>query len=102
MVVLQDYTITIYLNQYWTDERLTNGNLSASTSLTLTGDFADKIWVPDTFFANDKNSFLHDVTEKNKMIRLYGNGSVVYGMRQVSLFTFTNILEEGLLNIRMT
>ncbi|XP_065933308.1 gamma-aminobutyric acid receptor subunit beta isoform X2 [Magallana gigas] len=79
--VNMDYTITIYLNQYWTDERLTHGNLSTSTSLTLTGDFADKIWVPDTFFANDKNSFLHDVTEKNKMIRLYGNGSVVYGMR---------------------
>lgn len=86
IVVLQDYTITIYLNQYWTDERLTHGNLSTSTSLTLTGDFADKIWVPDTFFANDKNSFLHDVTEKNKMIRLYGNGSVVYGMRQVSTY----------------
>lgn len=86
MVVLQDYTITIYLNQYWTDERLTHGNLSTPTSLTLTGDFTDKIWVPDTFFANDKNSFLHDVTEKNKMIRLYGNGSVVYGMRQVSTY----------------
>ena len=26
-------------------------------------------------------SFLHDVTEKNKMVRLYGDGSVAYGMR---------------------
>jgi len=26
-------------------------------------------------------SFLHDVTEKNKMVRLYGDGSVTYGMR---------------------
>ncbi|XP_062576430.1 gamma-aminobutyric acid receptor subunit beta-like [Saccostrea cucullata] len=78
--VNMDYTITIYLNQYWTDERLTHDNQS-SACITLTGNFADKIWVPDTFFANDKNSFLHDVTEKNKMIRLYGNGSVIYGMR---------------------
>ena len=45
------------------------------------GAFAEKIWVPDTFLANDKNSFLHDITEKNKMVRLYGNGSLVYGMR---------------------
>jgi len=49
--------------------------------MTLTGDFTEKIWVPDTFFANDKLSFLHTVTEKNHMIRLYGDGSIVYGMR---------------------
>ena len=76
----QDYTITIYLNQYWRDERLqfdTNPNVS----MTLTGDFAEKIWVPDTFFANDKHSYLHDVTEKNKMVRLKGDGSIAYGMR---------------------
>ena len=52
-----------------------------SVAFFIAGDFAEKIWVPDTFFANDKNSFLHDVTEKNKMIRLFGNGSIIYGMR---------------------
>lgn len=79
-LVLQDYTITLYLNQYWIDERLVYSN-NSDDNLTLTGDFAENIWVPDTFFANDKNSFLHDITEKNKMIRLFGNGSIVYGMR---------------------
>ena len=69
----------MYLNQYWRDERLAYSN--RDEQMTLTGDFAEKIWVPDTFFANDKHSFLHDVTEKNKMVRLYGNGSVAYGMR---------------------
>ena len=24
---------------------------------------------------------MHDVTEKNKMIKLFGNGDVIYGMR---------------------
>uniref|UniRef100_A0A2C9K8H3 Uncharacterized protein n=1 Tax=Biomphalaria glabrata TaxID=6526 RepID=A0A2C9K8H3_BIOGL len=85
----RDYTITMYLNQYWQDERLQfiyndsldlGENRSVDT-MTLTGAFAEKIWVPDTFLANDKNSFLHDITEKNKMVRLYGNGSLVYGMR---------------------
>ena len=52
--------------------------------MTLTGDFAEKIWVPDTFFANDKHSFLHDVTEKNKMVRLHGDGHIAYGMRYVT------------------
>ena len=78
----QDFTITIYLNQYWRDDRLAFSRNPAD-NMTLTGDFAEKIWVPDTFFANDKHSFLHDVTEKNKMIRLDGDGSIVYGMRRV-------------------
>ncbi|XP_031368932.1 gamma-aminobutyric acid receptor subunit beta-like isoform X1 [Apis dorsata] len=77
--VNMDYTITMYLNQYWKDERLAFSQ--EEEVLTLSGDFAEKIWVPDTFFANDKNSFLHDVTERNKLVRLSGDGSVTYGMR---------------------
>ena len=26
-------------------------------------------------------SFLHDVTEQNKMVRLHGDGAITYGMR---------------------
>jgi len=78
--VSMDYTITMYLNQYWKDERL-SFSPEEDKVLTLSGDFAEKIWVPDTFFANDKNSFLHDVTEQNKMVRLHGDGAITYGMR---------------------
>uniref|UniRef100_A0A1I8IT09 Gamma-aminobutyric acid receptor subunit beta-like n=1 Tax=Macrostomum lignano TaxID=282301 RepID=A0A1I8IT09_9PLAT len=78
---LQDYTITMYLNQYWTDHRLAFDLASPNRSMTLTGHFASRIWVPDTFLANDKHSYLHDVTEQNKMVRLYGDGRIVYGMR---------------------
>ena len=49
----QDYTITMYLNQYWKDERLAFSS-EENKVLILSGDFAEKIWVPDTFFANDK------------------------------------------------
>ena len=77
--VNMDYTVTIYLYQYWRDERLIFGN--DQDYLTLMGDFAEQIWVPDTFFANDKFAFLHDVTEKNKMIKIFGNGEITYGLR---------------------
>lgn len=45
----------MYLNQYWKDDRLAFS--TNDEQLTLSGDFAEKIWVPDTFFANDKNRF---------------------------------------------
>ncbi|CAF0952152.1 unnamed protein product [Rotaria sp. Silwood1] len=80
--VNMDYTITLYLNQYWRDERLVFGN--KSDEMILTGEIIDKFWLPDTFFPNDKSAYLHDVTEKNKMIRLYGNGEILYGMRFTS------------------
>ena len=77
-----DYTLTLYLNQYWRDDRLAFGN--SSEEMTLTGEIIDKFWLPDTFFPNDKSAYLHDVTEKNKMIRLNGQGEILYGMRFTS------------------
>lgn len=61
MFDFQDYTITMYLNQYWKDERLAFSN--DEEILTLSGDFAEKIWVPDTFFANDKNRLVRSIVK---------------------------------------
>lgn len=70
---MQDFTLTMYLNQYWHDKRLAfrkdnqskfifrindlslQEDWQRKNVLTLPGEFAEKIWVPDTFFANDKN-----------------------------------------------
>jgi hypothetical protein len=51
----QDYTITIYLNQYWRDERLVFGK--PTDYFILMSDFTEKIWVPDTFFAVSRFNF---------------------------------------------
>jgi len=68
------------MTQYWRDSRLAF-SVRSDDNMTLAGDFADLIWLPDTHFTNDMVSFLHDVTELNRMVRLYGDGSVVYGLR---------------------
>ncbi|KAE9417957.1 hypothetical protein Angca_007342 [Angiostrongylus cantonensis] len=82
--VNMDYTITMYLHQYWTDERLSWSSVVPIKEMTLSGEFSQNIWVPDTFLANDKHSFLHEVTERNKMLRIRGDGKIAYGMRLTS------------------
>jgi gamma-aminobutyric acid receptor subunit beta len=38
--VNMDYTVTMYLHQYWRDERLSWGDSGRTHSMTLSGDFA--------------------------------------------------------------
>ncbi|KAM9766992.1 gamma-aminobutyric acid receptor subunit beta-3-like isoform 1-T1 [Menidia menidia] len=77
--VNMDYTLTMYFQQYWRDKRL--AYLGIPLNLTLDNRVADQLWVPDTYFLNDKKSFVHGVTVKNRMIRLHPDGTVLYGLR---------------------
>uniref|UniRef100_UPI00398F0DC7 gamma-aminobutyric acid receptor subunit beta-4-like isoform X1 n=2 Tax=Pristiophorus japonicus TaxID=55135 RepID=UPI00398F0DC7 len=77
--VNMDYTITMYFQQGWRDKRLSY--TAIPLNLTLDNRVADHLWLPDTYFLNDKKSFLHGVTVKNRMIRLHPDGSVLYGLR---------------------
>uniref|UniRef100_A0A8C2WM55 Gamma-aminobutyric acid type A receptor subunit beta3 n=1 Tax=Cyclopterus lumpus TaxID=8103 RepID=A0A8C2WM55_CYCLU len=77
--VNMDYTLTMYFQQYWRDKRLAYTGIPLN--LTLDNRVADQLWVPDTYFLNDKKSFVHGVTVKNRMIRLHPDGTVLYGLR---------------------
>lgn len=79
----QDYTLTMYFQQSWRDKRLSYTGIPLN--LTLDNRVADQLWVPDTYFINDKKSFVHGVTVKNRMIRLHPDGTVLYGLRYGSL-----------------
>ncbi|KAF0039438.1 hypothetical protein F2P81_007673 [Scophthalmus maximus] len=77
--VNMDYTLTMYFQQAWRDKRLSYSEIAYN--LTLDNRVADQLWVPDTYFLNDKKSFVHGVTVKNRMIRLHPDGTVLYGLR---------------------
>lgn len=90
----QDYTLTMYFQQYWRDKRL--AYVGIPLNLTLDNRVADQLWVPDTYFLNDKKSFVHGVTVKNRMIRLHPDGTVLYGLRWAFPFlTPKQIIEPG-------
>ncbi|KAI2534241.1 GABRB1 isoform 1, partial [Pan troglodytes] len=73
--VNMDYTLTMYFQQSWKDKRLSYSGIPLN--LTLDNRVADQLWVPDTYFLNDKKSFVHGVTVKNRMIRLHPDGTVL-------------------------
>ncbi|XP_039251857.1 gamma-aminobutyric acid receptor subunit beta-3-like [Styela clava] len=77
--VNMDYTLTLYFQQRWRDSRLAYRDLDAN--LTLDSRVVENIWVPDTYFVNDKKSFMHDITRKNIMLRMQPNGLITYGLR---------------------
>ncbi|XP_019633826.1 PREDICTED: gamma-aminobutyric acid receptor subunit beta-3-like [Branchiostoma belcheri] len=74
-----DYTITLFLRQYWNDDRLIFRGVNRT--LSLDGRLVEKLWVPDIFLVNAKQSFLHTVTVDNRLIRIFPNGDVLYGLR---------------------
>ncbi|KAB1259853.1 Gamma-aminobutyric acid receptor subunit beta-2 [Camelus dromedarius] len=79
VITEKDYTLTMYFQQAWRDKRLSYNVIPLN--LTLDNRVADQLWVPDTYFLNDKKSFVHGVTVKNRMIRLHPDGTVLYGLR---------------------
>ena len=49
--------------------------------LTMTD--ASKVWMPDTFFQNEKTGHFHNIIVPNVYIRIYPDGGVLYSIRSV-------------------
>ncbi|VDD92656.1 unnamed protein product, partial [Enterobius vermicularis] len=74
--VTMDYTIDLYLRQFWHDTRLAFESEDES-SLTIGIDMVNYIWTPDTFFPNGKKSFFHETTSHNSFLRIDKKGNVL-------------------------
>ena len=53
--------------------------------MTVGAEVAEKIWVPDTFFANEKSAYFHTATTPNTFLRISHNGDVLRSIRFVLL-----------------
>ena len=69
----------MYLRQAWRDPRLIfpppDGK---TTTLRLGMGKWQDIWIPDTFFRNEKRASFHDVTVPNRLMRLNATGHLWY------------------------
>ena len=79
--VCQNYQMSIYLRMTWVDPRL---EFSENVDHVLvSAKNIDQIWKPDLFFPNEEKADFHVVTLPNKLLRVYGNGTVLYSLRYV-------------------
>lgn len=81
--LLKDYSMDCYFRQQWRDRRLSF--LGPIKSLSLSIKMLERIWRPDTYFYNGKNSYVHTITVPNKFLRISQDGDILYSMRYVRL-----------------
>ena len=75
-----EYSVQITFREQWSDPRLKfdheNGRFNY---LTLTD--PKKVWMPDTFFRNEKQGHFHDILVQNAYVRVFPDGDVLYSIR---------------------
>lgn len=79
--VQMDFTTDFYFRQKWFDPRLEFKPVGQIDELCVGAEFAEKIWLPDTFFANEKIATFHKATTENTFIRVAHNGRVYRSIR---------------------
>lgn len=89
-----DYSIGMYFRQNWSDPRLAHTPIDLKTNNTHMADAWKTIWVPDTFFRNEKRSVFHRVTVENRMTKIYPNGVVWYVMKLTATLSCPMVLNK--------
>ncbi|XP_040565593.1 glutamate-gated chloride channel isoform X1 [Lepeophtheirus salmonis] len=84
--VKMEYSVQITFRQKWNDDRLQYANRLQHGDMRtkikyLTMTDAKKVWMPDTFFRNEKEGRFHNILVPNVYIRIFPNGDVLYSIR---------------------
>ncbi|NP_001171232.1 glutamate-gated chloride channel isoform X5 [Nasonia vitripennis] len=78
--IKMEYSVQLTFREQWVDERLRFNDFGGKLKyLTLTD--ASRVWMPDLFFANEKEGHFHNIIMPNVYIRIFPDGSVLYSIR---------------------
>ena len=77
-----DFTFDMYFRQFWSDPRLSfDKHEFGIDKLVVGSEYIKLIWVPDTFFVNEKVALFHQATTENQFLRIMHTGDVLRSMR---------------------
>ncbi|THD27662.1 Glycine receptor subunit beta [Fasciola hepatica] len=104
-----DYYVDMLLRQTWKDRRLSWIEVPAFQNYTETlvsPKLKEQLWLPDLFFRNGKDGYLHKLTLPNYLLRVAPSGEVLYSQKitmrfscQMHLQTFPMDTQKCMINI---
>ena len=80
-VFRQDFTLDMYFRQFWRDPRLSFVSRPGLEKLVVGAEYIQQIWVPDTFFVNEKTAYFHKATTENQFLRILHTGEILRSIR---------------------
>ena len=104
-----DYYVDALLRQAWVDPRLAWNTIPEHKNYTqplVSPKMKNQLWLPDLFFRNGKEGYLHKMTQPNYLLRVYPSGQVLYSQKitmrfacQMDLQTFPMDVQQCDINI---
>uniref|UniRef100_A0A914Q2C8 Neurotransmitter-gated ion-channel ligand-binding domain-containing protein n=1 Tax=Panagrolaimus davidi TaxID=227884 RepID=A0A914Q2C8_9BILA len=76
-----EYSIQLTFRESWIDGRLAYGLPRDSKPEFIILAPGQQIWMPDSFFQNEKQAQKHMIDKPNVMIRVHKDGSILYSVR---------------------
>merc|ERR1719242_1359018 len=76
-----DFTLDMYFRQFWQDPRLSFNIRPGLEKLVVGAEYINQIWVPDTFFVNEKTAYFHKATTENQFLRIMHTGEILRSIR---------------------
>ena len=71
----------MYFRQFWRDPRLSFDKKPNLEKLVVGAEYIELIWVPDTFFVNEKTAYFHKATTENQFLRILHTGETLRSIR---------------------
>ncbi|EJW77718.1 hypothetical protein WUBG_11372 [Wuchereria bancrofti] len=85
-----EYSAQFTFREEWNDARLAYGRLADENTqvppfvvlaASEQADLTQQIWMPDTFFQNEKEARRHLIDKPNVLIRIHPDGQILYSVR---------------------
>ncbi|EYC44942.1 hypothetical protein Y032_0445g1589 [Ancylostoma ceylanicum] len=79
--VNMEYSVQLTFRESWKDDRLRYGVDGDTLPDFLILTAGQQIWMPDSFFQNEKHAYKHMIDKPNVLIRVHKDGTILYSVR---------------------